>query len=917
MREKIITLFLMAFTFMVLFGASAPVAEPVYGGYIQDYDAIATSTTTTRVFISTLSANSMFYADVDNTIPTAPVFGTFQTIPDIDADDGYGTNIRCFAADEGSGYVFVGAGSGELLGTNTIAGNIYTVDTGIAEDIEIIYSNTHSTSYIFWIKYAGADVNLHFGEISSSGVVFATGQTTITNLGYSGIQRPEIMVNPANDHLYVFEDGTPPIIHESSDAYYAISNSTTFTTIPVTDLNATGKDYFAAGISPSGRIFVGGNVQDPHDSYIGYTDDNGVNWTTFSINAESGWGSRISFADTSPDYHVFFGRAVSNDNGIQLSWSNMASTLTPVMDSPHCADPLNTDLIYLRTDWGLGYYDCSAVTASEWNDGITAVQVSAFDMDETKEYAWVASKSGVWYVEDYTTAPNWISQPLWPGNDSTPYRSIATTSTANPVYAGSQSRVWKYDTSYGALTSANFVEIMDLGALGLTIGPYASCIAIDDYSATERVYVGVHDFEDHDETTEDRGNLYQVDYNGSSWSNTAIIGGEIPADGIDPNDVVVVQEGGNTVLYVGVDYHVGSSDTANGVYRCEYIGGSWVNTFDFIEAGSMIHINASIEDLYVTDDDIIFACGTDEFGLDVKCYYKAVGDTYWTVVSYLGLPSPGVGNAITYDEVNQDMYIAVNSSVYVWYYGATSWTTYFDYPAGTSIEFLYYDDLLVGTDYGLFGHEAEEEPLPVTLSSFTGYFENNSAIIEWTTQSESHNSGWNIYRSNSDNFGQSFSLNNDLIDGFGTTSEQHHYSFEDTNEFENGFIYNYWLESVEYSGNTELFGPISLEVEIEPDNPDVPSVVVIGLLQNYPNPFNPETEIKFAVVQSGNAELSIYNIKGQKVITLFDDHVSANEYITVNWNGKDSHQNAVSSGVYMYKLKTDNKEHLRKMILMK
>jgi Secretion system C-terminal sorting domain len=294
-----------------------------------------------------------------------------------------------------------------------------------------------------------------------------------------------------------------------------------------------------------------------------------------------------------------------------------------------------------------------------------------------------------------------------------------------------------------------------------------------------------------------------------------------------------------------------------------------------------------------------------------------VGDTYWTVVSNAGLPSPGVGNAITYDEVNQDVYIAVNSSVYVRYYGDTFWTLYYEYPEGTSIEFIYYDDLLVGTDYGLFGHEAEEAPLPVTLSSFTSSFENSSAIIEWTTQSETHNSGWNIYRSNSENFGQSFSLNDELIDGFGTSTEQHHYSYEDTNEFENGATYNYWLESIEYSGNTELFGPISMQVDIEPDNPDAPSIVVIGLHQNYPNPFNPETEIKFAVEHSGNVEVSIFNIKGQKVITLFDDYAKANEYISVKWNGKDEQQNAVSSGVYMYKLKADNKEHLRKMILMK
>jgi len=917
MTTRLFTFILIFSLFTILFSASAPVAEPVYGGYIQDYDAITTGSSS-RIFISTLSANSMFYADVDHTLPSNPTFGTFQTVPDLDYDDDYGSNIRCFAADEGSGFVFVGSGTGDLLGADASSGSIYTVDSGMAEDVEVI------DSFIFWIKFAGSDVELHYGEIydsfsGSPGQVYATGQTTITSSGYSGEQRPEIMINPSNSLLYVFEDGTPPTIYESSDTSSTINNTTTFSTIPVTDLTTTGKEYFASGISPSGRIFVAGNVQLPsQDSYIGYSDDLGVNWTTFSIAVETGWGTRVTFADISPDYHVFYGRGVSDDNGSSTSWSHMSSTGTPVMDSPHCADPLNSDFVYLRTDWGLGYYDCNAASASEWNDGITAVQVSDFDMDETKEYAWVASKSGVWYVEDYTTSPNWITQPLWPGDDSTPYRSIDTSSTGDPVYAGSGAAVWKYDSSYGALTSANFVQAMDLNSLGLTPGIYASSIAIDDYYTTERIYVGIYDFEDHDETSEDRGNLYHVDYNGSIWSETAITGGDIPAYGIDVNDVAVVQEAGNTVLYVGVDYHdYLSYDIANGVYRCEDTSGTWTNTFDFIENGTLININASIEDLYVSDSDVIYACGTDEFGTDVRCYYKAVGDTYWTVISNTGLPSPGVGNAITYDEVNLDLYIAVNSSIYVRSYGSTSWTPFYDYPEGTEISFIYYDDLLVGTDFGLYGHEEEEAPLPVSLSSFTGYFQNDSAIIEWTTQSEIHNSGWNIYRSNTEDYNSSFNLNIELINGFGTTSEQHNYSFEDTNEFESGNTYYYWLESIEYSGNTELFGPIGISIEIEPDNPTPPTFIITGLQQNYPNPFNPETEIRFVLEESGNVELTIYNLKGQNIITLYNEYTYANENISVKWDGKNLQEKFVASGVYLYKLKTENSTYLRKMILIK
>ena len=68
---------------------------------------------------------------------------------------------------------------------------------------------------------------------------------------------------------------------------------------------------------------------------------------------------------------------------------------------------------------------------------------------------------------------------------------------------------------------------------------------------------------------------------------------------------------------------------------------------------------------------------------------------------------------------------------------------------------------------------------------------------------------------------------------------------------------------------------------------------------------------------AGNVEIIIYNVKGQKVTTLYNDYTKTNEYITVKWDGKDQHSNKVASGIYMYRLKTANHEYLKKMIMMK
>lgn len=62
--------------------------------------------------------------------------------------------------------------------------------------------------------------------------------------------------------------------------------------------------------------------------------------------------------------------------------------------------------------------------------------------------------------------------------------------------------------------------------------------------------------------------------------------------------------------------------------------------------------------------------------------------------------------------------------------------------------------------------------------------------------------------------------------------------------------------------------------------------------------------------------LSIYNLKGQNVKHLVSEQLSEGQHSVV-WNGKNDNNESVSSGIYFYKFKTDDKEISRKMILMK
>jgi len=88
------------------------------------------------------------------------------------------------------------------------------------------------------------------------------------------------------------------------------------------------------------------------------------------------------------------------------------------------------------------------------------------------------------------------------------------------------------------------------------------------------------------------------------------------------------------------------------------------------------------------------------------------------------------------------------------------------------------------------------------------------------------------------------------------------------------------------------------------------------LKQNYPNPFNPTTTINYQLPENGKVELTIYNLKGQKVKILVNETLESGNH-TVIWNGTDDNNKQVSSGIYFYKMKTDNHEETKKMILMK
>ena len=95
------------------------------------------------------------------------------------------------------------------------------------------------------------------------------------------------------------------------------------------------------------------------------------------------------------------------------------------------------------------------------------------------------------------------------------------------------------------------------------------------------------------------------------------------------------------------------------------------------------------------------------------------------------------------------------------------------------------------------------------------------------------------------------------------------------------------------------------------------------LTGNHPNPFNPSTTITFSLFSkdAGNAEISIYNLKGQKIrqYSIFNPSSAGQGYqSSIIWNGTDENNQPVSSGIYFYKLNVNGKtEAVKKCLLLK
>ncbi len=196
--------------------------------------------------------------------------------------------------------------------------------------------------------------------------------------------------------------------------------------------------------------------------------------------------------------------------------------------------------------------------------------------------------------------------------------------------------------------------------------------------------------------------------------------------------------------------------------------------------------------------------------------------------------------------------------------------------------------------------------LPVELSSFTASIVGQKILLNWRTETEVSNYGFEVERAvvNSKSKKQNVDfIKIGFVEGSGNSNSPKNYSFTDKELF-GGSNFHYRLKQVDTDGQFEYSDVIKVEI--------VPAK--FELYQNYPNPFNPLTKIQYQATIYSYITLKVYDVLGNEVATLVDEYKPAGSY-EVEFNSSFGIKHLVS-GIYFYRIKVGSFIQTKKMILL-
>ncbi|MCD6380503.1 T9SS type A sorting domain-containing protein [bacterium] len=206
-----------------------------------------------------------------------------------------------------------------------------------------------------------------------------------------------------------------------------------------------------------------------------------------------------------------------------------------------------------------------------------------------------------------------------------------------------------------------------------------------------------------------------------------------------------------------------------------------------------------------------------------------------------------------------------------------------------------------GTDLDIYSMKLDENgfPLAAVLCSSSACRVEEGVSVNWELSECNQNTRFIVLR-RAEGEGSFRELDNSEVIRRGLM-----FSYMDR-ECDPGAIFQYRVDIIEENTREILFvtEPVSL------------GRVPVLLYQNYPNPFNPSTQIGYSVDERTHVSLTIYDIKGRRIVCLVDEEKKAGLY-SVIWNGFNERSEMVSSGVYFYRIKAGKKILTKRMVLLR
>lgn len=492
-----------------------------------------------------------------------------------------------------------------------------------------------------------------------------------------------------------------------------------------TPSGATDPRILIVGVAPedSNRVFIAGSEGNAHNVHVFESLDGGYTWSR-------GWDQYSSgtnkFYGAFPSYIKFDSGRVFISNCALAdgtnAWTYADGTITYVgtasgtntevyahANSPSLeVDPIDSNLVYFSTDWGVGLSTCTA--AAVWsmgvevaaNNGIAGVvlnDMAVYEIDATNKHLWIAAKSGIGRPLSFnplhpgasSTPMDWI-YPLYPSGSWGTEVTIHPTNPAIVLAGYNSGHVFRSLTATGESSSAiawsevfyaaDYTNAFETDQNDVTIS------SIDFVPSTpDELYLSGLVWN----PPLDRGAVFFSDDGGATWSEED--------SGYPVNDLYV----SDTAVWAGI----GSEEDTNFGLRVRQSTANWWSPATGTPMDTQVV--TCIDGTTLDETSTVYVVTRGDVYRGVKIEPCASGFSCWSWVTQ----TVAVGSSDTdftaccVDPNNPDRaFVAAGNSIFRTTDGGSTWNLV--YPSGLpsheEVRVLLYDDLLGGTDEGLYGY---------------------------------------------------------------------------------------------------------------------------------------------------------------------------------------------------------------------